>query len=204
MTYREFTRNVRSDLYRYEGKTGIRIGIKRYLLTPGFKISFWHRLCRYLMVHPLFRRGVFHCGSYLMLHYSHKYGIQIPHEAQIGPGLYMPHYGGIFINANVTIGKSCNISHNVTLGQANRGPRQGCPVIGDNVYIGPGAVIIGAVNVGNCAAIGANCVVTHDVPENAVVVGVPGRVISYGGSAGYVNRTEDAYTLKDLPGKASS
>jgi serine O-acetyltransferase len=191
MRFNEFLSYVKSDLFRYEGETGLWTGIRHYLLTPGFKISFFHRLCRYLKSHPLFKRGVFHCASYLMVHYTHKYGIQIPHEARIGRGLYIPHFGGIFINADVVIGKNCNISQGVTLGQANRGPRKGCPVVGDNVYFGPGAVIIGSVRIGDNAAIGANCVVTHDVPDAAVVVGVPGRVISYMGSAGYVNRTDD-------------
>lgn len=54
--------------------------------------------------------------------------------------------------------------------------------------IGPGAKIFGNIRIGNGAAIGANCVVTHDVPENAVVVGIPGKVISYKGSKGYINR----------------
>jgi len=87
------------------------------------------------------------------------------------------------------IGKNCNISHQVTLGIANRGTHKGVPIIGDNVYIGPGAKIIGDINIGNNVAIGANCVVTKDVPDNAVVVGVPGKVISYEGSMGYVNKT---------------
>jgi serine O-acetyltransferase len=78
----------------------------------------------------------------------------------------------------------------VTLGEANRGDRRGCPVLGDNVYIGPGAKIVGAVRIGNDVAIGANCVVTKDVPDHSVVVGIPGRVISQEGSAGYVNRTD--------------
>ncbi|MFC2064935.1 serine O-acetyltransferase [Chloroflexota bacterium] len=76
------------------------------------------------------------------------------------------------------------------MGKANRGEREGYPVIGDNVYIGPGAKIIGKVHVGNNVAIGANCVVTKDVPDNAVVAGVPGRVISMKGSEGYVENTD--------------
>ncbi len=64
------------------------------------------------------------------------------------------------------------------------------PVIGDNVYIGSGAKIIGSVNVGNNVAIGANAVLTKDVPDNAVVVGVPAKVISYKGSMGYIDRTD--------------
>jgi len=63
-------------------------------------------------------------------------------------------------------------------------------VIKDDVYIGPGAKISGNVVVGNRALVGPNCVVTKDVPDNGVVVGVPGRVISYEGSQGYVNRTD--------------
>jgi len=69
--------------------------------------------------------------------------------------------------------------------------RPGVPTIGDNVYIGPGAKLFGAIVVGDNAAIGANCVVTHDVPENAVVVGIPGKVISYEGSQGYINNNDD-------------
>ena len=76
------------------------------------------------------------------------------------------------------------------MGVANRGERKGYPTIGDNVYIGPGAKLVGKIIVGNNAAIGANCVVTKDVPENGVVVGVPGKVISMNGSVGYINRTD--------------
>jgi len=100
------------------------------------------------------------------------------------------HFGGIVVNQNVVIGKNFNISHQVTLGVANRGNRKGYPVIGDNVYIGPGAKVIGNVRVGNHVAIGANCVVAKDIPDNSVVVGIPGKVISSEGSAGYINRTD--------------
>ena len=124
-----------------------------------------------------------------MHHFEIKYGISISYRTQIGSGLYIGHFGGIVVNPNLVIGRNCNISHQVTLGVANRGERKGCPVIGDNVYIGPGAKVIGRVSVGNNAAIGANCVVTKDVPENGVVVGVPGKVISMDGSTGYIHNT---------------
>ena len=78
----------------------------------------------------------------------------------------------------------------MTIGQGNRGPRKGYPVVGNNVYIGPGAKLVGSVRIGNNVAIGANCVVTKDVPDNAVVVGVPGRVISFAGVADYIERTD--------------
>jgi serine O-acetyltransferase len=66
----------------------------------------------------------------------------------------------------------------------------GYPTLGDNVYIGPGAKKVGAVRIGNNVAIGANCVVTKNIPGNSVVVGIPGRIISQDGSTGYVQRTD--------------
>jgi serine O-acetyltransferase len=94
------------------------------------------------------------------------------------------------VHGDAVIGRDCNLSHGVTLGQANRGPRAGAPVVGDRVYIGPGAKLIGAVKVGCDVAIGANAVVTHDLPDKAVAVGIPAKVISYEGSAGYISRTD--------------
>ena len=94
------------------------------------------------------------------------------------------------MNGESIIGKNCNISQGVTLGQANRGRNKGYPILGDNIYIGPGAKIVGAVKIGNNVAIGANCVVTRDIPDNSVVVGIPGKVISQEGAKGYVNNTD--------------
>ena len=86
------------------------------------------------------------------------------------------------------IGDNVNISQGVTIGQTNRGKRKGVPVIGNGVYIGPGAKVIGKVTIGNNVAIGANAVVTEDVPDNACVAGVPAKIVSMNGAEGYVNR----------------
>jgi serine O-acetyltransferase len=66
----------------------------------------------------------------------------------------------------------------------------GYPILGDNVYIGPGAKIIGGIKIGNNVAIGANCVVTKNIPDNSVVVGIPGRVISQDGVTGYIDNID--------------
>jgi len=126
----------------------------------------------------------------MLIHYKYKFGLSIPHATTIGRGLYIGHPRDIIVSEHAVVGDNCNLSHGVTIGQANRGPRKGTPVIGNNVYIGPGAKIVGLVHVGHHAAIGANCVVTKDVPDCAVVVGVPGRVVSFAGSVGYVTRTD--------------
>ncbi|MEA5449347.1 serine O-acetyltransferase [Leptolyngbya sp. CCNP1308] len=113
-------------------------------------------------------------------------GISICCEAKIGKGLYIGHFGGIFINGGVVIGENCNISQGVTIGLGGRDSRRGCPKIGDRVFIGPGAKVFGSIIIENDAAIGANAVVTKSLPNKAVAVGIPAQVISYKGSKEYI------------------
>lgn len=113
-------------------------------------------------------------------------GINIPFSAKIGRGLYIGHFGGIFIHKDVTIGENCNLSQGVTIGLGGRGTLMGVPSIGDRVYIGPHAVIAGNIRVGNDVVVGANAVVTKSVPDSAVVGGVPARIISMKGSGDFV------------------
>ncbi|MBZ0300875.1 MAG: serine acetyltransferase [Anaerolineae bacterium] len=189
MTFQQYRCLVRSDLFRLAGEHPVFFRFLRLVLfRPGTQYLFLLRTTRYLAGKPLLF-PVFIMLRLILMHLSYYYGISLPYTTRIGPGFYIGHFGGIVVNDQVILGKNCNLSQNVTLGIANRGKRPGCPVIGDEVYIGPGAVIFGHVTIGNRAAIGANCVVTRDVPENGVVVGVPGTVISLNGSEGYVDHT---------------
>jgi serine O-acetyltransferase len=129
-------------------------------------------------------------------HYTYKFAISIPTSTKIGSGFYIGHFSGIIVNKDCIIGKNCNISQGVTLGQSNRGAKKGAPIIGDNVYIGPGAKLIGRVVIGNNVAIGANSVVTKDIEDNAVVVGAPARVISHNGVDGYIGFTDYKNKIK--------
>ena len=122
-----------------------------------------------------------------LMYYSRKNLVEISHATDIGKGLYLGHAMGIVISPPARLGNNCNISQFVTIGVKNRGGYKGHPIIGNDVYIGPGAIIIGSVHVGNDVAIGGNCVVTRDVPDHAVMVGVPARIVSYDGSESYVN-----------------
>jgi serine O-acetyltransferase len=189
-TFGEMKFLIYSDLYRYSGKGGLKSFLKNYYFNPGFCYSFWLRLCAYLRHSMPITKLFFYPARFLLLHYMYKYGISISDLVQIGSGFYIGHFGGIVIHADAVIGRDCNISQGVTIGITNRGERKGVPKIGDRVYIGPGAKIIGGISIGNGAAIGANCVVTKDVPENAVVVGIPGHVISYNSSKGYINNID--------------
>ena len=104
-------------------------------------------------------------------------GIQIPRGTRIGGGLLLPHFGIIVINRHARIGWCCTILHNVTLGAKGRGDDRGAPKIGDRVYIGAGAILLGSIQVGDDAVIGSGSVVTKDVAPGTIVAGNPARLL---------------------------
>lgn len=105
-------------------------------------------------------------------------GIEIHPGATIGKNLFIDHGMGVVIGETATIGDNCTIYHGVTLG--GKGSAQGGkrhPDVGNDVMIGSGAQILGAIQVGNGARIGANSVVTKTVPEGVTMMGIPARVV---------------------------
>ncbi|MFZ3382338.1 MAG: serine O-acetyltransferase [Candidatus Methanoperedens sp.] len=114
-------------------------------------------------------------------------GIEIGHSANIGKGLYVAHLGDCVIGNKAEIGDYCSIRNGCTIGGAGRKENYGHPIIGNCVYIGAGAKVIGKIKVGNNVMIGANAVVVKDVPDNAVVGGVPAKLISFEGSEDFVH-----------------
>lgn len=109
-----------------------------------------------------------------------QYNAEIPLDTQILGAPTFPHeLNGIFISAGAKIGKGCVIFQQVTIGSntLSDSSHSGCPVIGDNVYIGAGAKIIGNVRIGDNVRIGANCVCAEDIPDNATVVLPKPRII---------------------------
>jgi serine O-acetyltransferase len=104
-------------------------------------------------------------------------GIVIGATATIGRRLSIEHHGGIVIHGCTVIGDDCMLRHGVTLGNARRDDPLGAPTIGNRVEIGAGAKILGRISIGDDVIIGANAVVTHDVPGGAIVGGIPARII---------------------------
>jgi serine O-acetyltransferase len=96
--------------------------------------------------------------------------------ASIGDGLYIGHSGGVIISQHAVIGRNCDVAHHVTIGSSAMG-REGAPVLGDDVYIGTGATLVGKIRIGSGAKIAANTLVIDDVPAGATVMGVPGRIL---------------------------
>lgn len=100
----------------------------------------------------------------------------IPYQCQIGEGTVLGYQAlGMVIHKRAVIGEHCHIGQNVTIG--GTGGKEGVPVIGNRVFIGCNAVVLGPITVGDESTIGAGAVVTKDVPANCVVAGVPARIV---------------------------
>ena len=154
------------------------------------------RKCEYYIncKHDLFSRIYLKFLKFRYVNLSHKLGFSIGFNT-CGPGLCLEHYGNIVINQNAKVGSNCHIIGSVVIGATED---HKVPSIGDNVFIGFGAVIIGDVIVANDVAIGANAVVTRSVMSNNVTVGgIPAKVISQHGSAKYVVKATDIIDKKN-------
>jgi len=181
---------IESDLYRYYGVISIKVFLKSYFLIPGFNYMVWFRIVNTW-------NNIFF--KYILYRKSIRFGIQIRRGTNIGKGCYMGHFGTIVISGSSIIGENCNISQGVTIGFSSRGKNKGYPKIGNNCYIGPGAKLIGNICIGDNVAIGANAVVTNDVPNDAVVAGIPAKILSNKGSTDYIlNKVENIITRKNI------
>lgn len=140
------------------------------LLYQGFHILVFHRLAHFLYSYHLFfvARLISQIGRLLT-------GIEIHPGAKIGRRLFIDHGMGIVIGETATIGNDCTIYHGVTLGGTGKGKTKRHPDIGNNVMIGAGAKVLGAIKIGNNVKIGANAVVIKDVLDGTTVVGVPAK-----------------------------
>ena len=126
-------------------------------------------------------------GALLLYYYTMKKsrlraetGIELQ-EGCAGPGWHIAH-GKIVVQPKAIIGEHCKILSDVTIGINGRKDMPGSPIIGNNVFIGTGARIIGPIHIGNNVVIGANAVVVNDVEDGVTVAGIPARVVSRRGS----------------------
>ncbi len=147
------------------------------LTYPGVKAVFFHRIASFFSIakFDLFARMVSQFSRFLT-------GIEIHPKAKIGNNLFIDHGMGVVIGETSEIGNNVTIYHMVTLGGISPSIESNDqrnvkrhPTLMDNVVVGSGAQILGPVVVGKNAKVGANAVVTKDVPENAVMVGIPAK-----------------------------
>lgn len=140
---------------------------------PGVHAIWGHRIS-----HWLWNRGARLAARILGELIRIFTGVEIHPGAVLGPGLFIDHATGVVIGETAEIGEDVTIYHGVTLGGSGSDTGKRHPTIGDRVIIGAGAKVLGAIKVGDGSRIGANAVVVKEVPSSAVVVGVPGQVIS--------------------------
>lgn len=177
---------IQSDYQRYyatgRGETHLLIIV---LLTQGLWASTAYRVAHAIRL--VRNKSIIYRLADIIFVFIQKWieiitSIEFPADCEIGPGLYIGHFGHLIINGRAKLGSNCNLSQGVTIGVAQRGSRQGVPVIGNRVYIGPNAIVVGGIEIGHDVAIGAGAVVTQSVPPLAVVAGNPAKIISYQGS----------------------
>ena len=147
------------------------------LTYPGVKAVFFHRIANF------FHLAKFHLVARIISQLSRFLtGIEIHPGAKIGRNLFIDHGMGVVIGETSEIGNNVTIYHMATLGgiapsinSNNQRQVKRHPTLGDCVVVGSGAQILGPVKIGTHAKVGANAVVTKDVPENAVMVGIPAK-----------------------------
>ncbi|RRQ47175.1 serine acetyltransferase [Chryseobacterium sp. SC28] len=175
---------LQKDFYRESGKYLSHFQMLKKCFSPNLHYIYWLRNAQ---KHPKSSlTGKFY--RLILRHYQIKYGFQIYPETEIGEGLYLGHWGALVINPKAKIGKNCNIAQGVTIAQANRGKNEGVPVIGNEVWIGPNAVIVGKITIGNNVLIAPNAYVNTDVPDNSIAVGNPAVITpKLNATEGYIN-----------------
>lgn len=173
-----------------------KVAMRKSTKTPRYKhdiIWTFERLLRKCEYYENCRHDIFgkiYCKwlKYRYVTLSHKLGFSIGFNT-CGPGLCLEHYGNIVINQKAKIGCNCHIIGSVVVGATEDDK---VPTIGDNVFIGFGAAIIGDITIADNVAIGANAVITKSIPiPNVSVGGIPAKIISHKGSGMYLMKATE-------------
>lgn len=170
--------HVRADYRRYaalDGAHGV-VGFFKVTTTYGFLAAFvyrygrWTRAIRPWLLSLPFKLAYRVLNVFVEL----VFGISVSTNSDIGPGLYIGHFSSIFLHCNA--GRNLSVGQDVTIGYKGAGKSTRFPTLGDDVYVGTGARILGDIRVGHGCVIGANTVVTKDVPDRTRVVGAAVRM----------------------------
>lgn len=164
---------IREDIRcAFERDPAARSKLEVILAYPGLHAVWFHRIN-----HWLWNRGLTTLARFLAHIARFLTGIEIHPAAKIGPRLFIDHGLGVVIGETAEVGANVTMYHQVTLGGVSLEKGKRHPTIEDDVVIGSGAKILGAITVGRGSRIGANAVVVKSVPPNSVVVGVPGQIV---------------------------
>jgi serine O-acetyltransferase len=168
MNFRDMIALIKED-WRANGSDSSRPGFRTLLV---YRFGVWRMGVRSRLLRAplstLYRRGFYHCRN--------VYGIELPYTVRLGRRVVIEHQGGIVIHGLCAIGDDCIIRQNCTLGVRTVDHPADVPTLLAGVSLGAGAVVLGAVTIGDHAAIGANAVVLTDVPAGAIAIGVPATI----------------------------
>lgn len=145
--------------------------IKAFFKRAMFRYIFWLRLCHHLKQNKWAKYLLAPLPVFMLNHLSYKYGIFVDSNIEIGPGLKIIHGGCLYLNAK-KIGNNFTVYQGVTLGAT---PGKGVPTVGNNVTVFAGAKVLGEIQLNDECMIAANAVVTKDVPEGAIMMGIPAK-----------------------------
>ena len=162
-----------------------RNSLEVFFCYSGFHALTMHRVSHWLWCHKL--KSLARFNAMLARFFT---GVEIHPAAKIGRRFFIDHGMGVVIGETAEIGDDVTIYHGVTLGGVSLKKEKRHPTIGNNVIIGAGAKVLGPFKVGDRVRIGANSVVLHEVPQDATVVGVPGRITGDSKRQDMFNHTE--------------
>mgnify|MGYP004484456867 FL=1 len=165
--------NIRYDVRAVlERDPAARSAAEVFLLYPGVRAVFWHRVAHFFYLHnwKFIARWISQCSRFWT-------GIEIHPGATIGRGLFIDHGMGVIIGETTVIGDNCTIYQGVTLGGTGKEKGKRHPTLGNNVMVGSGAKVLGPFTVGDNSKIAAGAVVLSEVPPNSTCVGVPARIV---------------------------
>lgn len=191
-TWKETKAIIESDFYRNTRTIDKKNYLKAFIKSNNtMSLLLYYRICNYFC--ELDRRNIIqfisHCFCYVRFTtIKNKCGIELNQHTQIGKGLRLPHKGCIVIHPLAVIGDNCEIMQGVTIGNNLLKDSNAVAVIGDEVIMCAGSKIIGGVKINSTVLVGANAVVTHDVPGNSKVAGSPARVIGTFNSEYIINK----------------
>ncbi|HCC00755.1 MAG TPA: serine O-acetyltransferase [Ruminococcaceae bacterium] len=166
-------RRIREDLRSIRKRDpAARSDIEVFFLYAGFHAVLYYRVSHWLYKHHRFgfARWVSQLGRFFT-------GIEIHPGATIGKGLFIDHGMGVVIGETAEVGDYCTLYQGVTLGGTGKDTGKRHPTLGSHVMVGSGAKVLGPVNIGDHAKVGANALVLIDVPPRSTAVGVPARVV---------------------------
>ena len=148
------------------------------ILCPSFKALLYYKIS-----HFFYKKNYFFVSRYISEKAKKKTGIEIHPGAIIGENVYIDHGTGVVIGETAIIGNNVTMFHGVTLGGSgiHTNEKKRHPTVGNNVFIGCGAKLLGNIKIGDNVKIGANTVILSDVPNNVTIVGAPGKIVRING-----------------------